>query len=140
MTVNIWIVITKAARDILRDLMDDVEYDGQHIQAVKIFRKMTDMRVTERFWLKPTIGGKQRFLFSVNLPGSSKAKDAVDYLLLTYPSQISVAGAWWWDGTQVMGNGSPMYPINANQLKKFMPSGSLEQINVIQGQADRVFV
>ena len=42
MKVNIWLVITQTAKNTLRDLMDDQEYDGQHIKAVKIFRKMAD--------------------------------------------------------------------------------------------------
>jgi hypothetical protein len=101
-TCNVFLVITKAALDVLRPLMDDSEYNGSHIKAVRIFRRMADYRITENMWLSPVLGGKKRYLFSINLPGSSAAKDAIDYLIETYPTQIAVAGAWRHDtGLQV---------------------------------------
>ena len=148
--------------------MSDDSYDGQHLKAVKIFRKMAHFAVVERMWKTPTIGGKKRFLFSINLTASKKAKAAIDYLLAEYPNQIAVGGAWFFDGRQAgtrwqiadgerTGNvtGTPTYPINETQLLKFMPdiierdqdgnvtsttpSLVLTDVNLLQGQNPRRF-
>ena len=150
MNVNIWLILTATAKNALRPLMSDDSYDGQHLKAVKIFRKMAHFAVVERMWKNPMIGSKKRFLFSINLTASKKAKAAIDYLLAEYPNQIAVGGAWFFDGRQVGtrfvytvdgsqifdelldddGNvisstpqvrGTPTYPINETQLLKFMP-------------------
>ena len=145
MNANIFLILTTTAKNILRPLMDDCSYDGPHLEAVKIFRKMAHFQIVERMWKKPTIGGKKRFLYSITVPRN--AKDAIDYLLEEYPNQIAVAGAWFWDGRQVGTqfvldedgsktynldeNGEPIdqpittgtstYPIGRNALLKFMP-------------------
>ena len=166
MNVNVFLIITQTAKNTLRHLMDDHEYDGQHLKAVRIFRRMAHYAVVEQMWKKPVIGGKKRFLYSITVPRN--AKDAIDYLLEEYPNQIAVAGAWFWDGRQVgtrwetvdgerTGNttGTPMYPINQNQLKKFMPdiierdgdgniiattpATELTDVNLEQGMAPRRF-
>ncbi len=163
MNVNIWLILTQTAVNTLRDLMDDESYDGQHIKAVRIFREMADYVTVEKLFKRPTIGGKKRFLFSVNLQGSSKAKDAIDYLLATYPGDIAVGGAYRWDNGLQVGlsydengdvTGTPIYPQHP-KLIKFMPtikeynvSGVLisetdatqvTDVNLIQGQHERVF-
>ena len=145
MNVNVFLIITQTAKNTLRHLMDDHEYDGQHLKAVRIFRRMAHYQVVEQMWKTPTIATKKRYLFSITLP--SKAKDAIDYLLEEYPNQIAVAGAWFWDGRQVgtqfvldedgsktynldengepidqpLTTGTSTYPIGRNALLKFMP-------------------
>ena len=101
MNVNVFLILTATAKNALRPLMSDNSYDGQHIKAVRIFRKMAHYRVVERMWKNPMIGSKKRFLFSINLTASKKAKAAIDYLLAEYPNQVSVGGAWFFDSRQV---------------------------------------
>lgn len=134
MNANVFLIITKAAKDVIRPLMSDYEYDGPNLKAVKLFRRMAHFTITENKWKSPTIAGKKRYLYSITIPANQKAKDAIDYLLAEYPNQIAVGGAWWWDGRQVgtqwaldeggsrTGDvtGTPTHPI-PSQLIQFMP-------------------
>jgi len=168
MNVNLFLILTQTAVNTLRNLMDDRKYNGQHIKAVRIFRRMADYVTVEKMWENPVIGSKKRFLFSVTLPGNTKAKNAIDYLLATYPNQIATGGVWWWDSRQVgtkwevvdgvkTGNvtGTPLYPI-PSQLIRFMPdivtynpdgtvasttpATVLTDVNLEQGMEPRRFV
>ena len=47
MNVNVFLILTATAKNALRPLMSDYEYDGQHLKAVKIFRKMAHFAVVE---------------------------------------------------------------------------------------------
>ena len=170
MNANVWIGLKQSAVDILRPLLDDSEYDGPHLTAVKIFRRMTDIATVENLFKKPTLGGDVYQLFSVNFnqiegDTAQKIQDAFDYLETNYLNQFAVVGAWWWDGRQIgtqwvdeadhsQGTtGTPLYPINATQLVKFMPdvwngddpptysaATVLTDVNLIQGQSQRRFV
>ena len=157
--MNIWLILSATAKATLRPLMSDRGYKGPHLKAVKTMRKMAHYRVVERMWKTPTIGGKKRYLFSLNLTAGKKAKEAIDYLLAEYPNQVTVGGAWHWDGRQAgtqweldasgnkTGNttGTPTYPINETQLLKFMPDVEgvpatvLTDVNLLQGSQPRRF-
>jgi len=137
MNAELWLVITQQARDTLRPLLDDEEYDGQHLTAVKIFRRIAERTGWERLFKTPTIQGKTWYIYSVIFNEmeqgvQQKARDAIDYLLAEYPNNIAVAGAWWWDGRQIgtqwvdendhsQGTtGTPLYPVHP-RLIDFMP-------------------
>ena len=162
MHVNVWFVLTQQAKDTLRPLLDDEDYSGPHLTAVKIFRKMIEYATVEKMFKTPTIQGKVWHLFSVtfndlNGDAKQKAQDAFDHLTANYANNFSVVGAWKWDGSQVMDNtvspAVPRYPINQTQLLKFMPdvwseatspgqyvpATQLTDVNLIQGQANRDF-
>ena len=159
--VNVWIVLTQAAVDTLRPLLDDEDYNGQHLTAVKIFRKMIDYAAVEKMFKSPTLGGTKYNLFSVTFNDVSggaaqKVQEAFDHLEANYPNQFEVVGAWKWNGQQVMDNTAspavPLYPLHP-QLVKFMPdvwseatspgqyvaATVLTDVNLIQGQAHRDF-
>lgn len=135
--VNLWIALTQNAYNTLRPLLDDSEYAGPHLTAVKIFRRMADLATVEKMFKTPTIGGKVWHMFSVyfaDLDGDQAAKlqQALTYLENNYPAQFEVVGAWWWDGRQIgtqwvdendhsLGTtGTPLYPVHP-QVVKFMP-------------------
>jgi hypothetical protein len=161
MNINIWIVLTETAKDTLRPLLDDPTYDGPHLTAVKIFRRMIDIATVERMFKSPTLGGTKYFLYSVTFNdigggGAQKLQDALEYLEANYPAQFEVVGAWLWDGRQVgtqwvdpedhsQGTtGTPLYPIHP-QLIQFMPdvggapATELADVNLVQGQSPRQF-
>jgi len=137
---NVWIVLTENAKNILRPLLDDPDYNGQHLTAVKIFRKMIDYGTVEKMFKTPTVQGFVWYLFSITFndidgQAAQRVQDAFDHLEANYPNQFEVVGAWQWDGRQIgtqweldtggepTGNtiGTPTYPINQTQLLKFMP-------------------
>lgn len=166
--VNLWIALSQAGYDTLRPLLDDDAYDGQHLTAVKIFRRMIDTATVEKMFKTPTIGGKVWRLFSLyfaDLDGdqAQKLQQALTYLENNYPAQFEVVGAWWWDGRQVgtqwvdendnsLGTtGTPLYPVHPQALQ-FMPDvwdplnevyvapTVLTDVNLLQGQSSRRFV
>jgi hypothetical protein len=148
----------------LRPLIDDYDYTGQHLTAVRIFRKMADIATVETMFKKPTLGGNVHQLFSVNFndinkDAAQRIQDALIHLENNYPAQFEVVGVWQWDGRQAgtqweldqdgerTGNttGTPTYPLHA-QLIQFMPdvggipATELADVNLIQGQSPRRFI
>jgi hypothetical protein len=103
MTVaNVFLIITNTGKNLLHPLLSDLEYDGDHLKAVKILRHMKKYQAHGGRWSHPNIGGKIRNLFSIDLEASKQAKKAIDYLLETYPAHIAIGGAWHWEsGLQV---------------------------------------
>lgn len=60
-TVNVFIALSQPALNILKPLLDDNEYDGQHLTAVKIFRKMADRGVVQRMFRADSINPCAQF-------------------------------------------------------------------------------
>lgn len=154
MNVNILIAISNTARTTLKPLMDDPEYNGEHLRAVQIFRRMAHRSRNEDRWNKPTIASKKRHLYSISLPSNTKnAKDSIDYLLAEYPGNVDIMGVWWWDGRQLGTSydeegkitGTPTYPVNEAQLLKFMPDVDglpatvLTDVNLEQDMSPRLW-
>lgn len=139
MHYDLWLALSQTGKDTLIPLLDDAEYDGPHLTAVKIFRKVINLAGIERMYKTPTINSKVWYLYSVvfnDLSGDAKqkAQDAISYLETNYPGNFVVVGAWKWDGLQVGqqweldqdGNrtggvtGTPTYPLHP-RLIDFMP-------------------
>ena len=157
MNVNVWIGIRKTALDVLRPLMDDPEYDGEHIIAVKIFRHMIKYRTSANHFKTARFSGKDWKMYSLTFNSRevnlNRVKEAIDYLVANYGTQVKIAGAWKWNGLQSGTNlvdgeivGTPIYPVLATaQLLKFMPDVDgvpatvLAQVTLVQGQAHRIF-
>jgi len=178
---NVWIVISDTLWQTIKDILTDDEYSGVEEDLLNFLRKQVDWKTTFRMFKTPTIAAEVRYLFNLSFNGAhddlASIKDAIDELSAIYGIDFSVAGSWWWDGRQggtqweldTSGNptgettGTPMYPINATQLLKFMPdvplldtsgnpeldtSGNpilipateLADVNLIQGQRPRRFV
>jgi hypothetical protein len=165
---NVWVVVADEVFEQIKDKIGDPEYDGILINLVRFLRRQADFKITSKLWKRPTIAGKVRILFSANYGQDDDLvtiKDALDTLSAELGSDFGVAGAWWWDSRQAgtqweivdgepTGNttGTPMYPINAVQLLKFMPdvwddsdppvlipATELTDVNLIQGQKPRRF-
>lgn len=134
---NLWIALSQAGKDTLRPLLDDSDYEGQHLIAVKIFRRMIDISTVERMFKTPTFNSKVWHLYSITFndlggQAAQKLQDALAHLEANYPAQFEVVGVWQWDGRQAgtqwvdpddhsQGTtGTPLYPIHA-QLLNFMP-------------------
>ena len=137
--INIWIALTETAKNILRPLLDDEDYAGQHLQAVIFFREMREYAQVERMFKTPTFNSSVWHLFSLtfnDLSGqaSQKVQDGLVHMEANYPNQFEVVGVWKWDGLQAgtqweldidgrrTGNviGTPTYPIHPQTLQ-FMP-------------------
>jgi hypothetical protein len=158
---NVWIVISDEVLELIKDRINDPDYDGTLINLVRFLRRQADFKTTSKKWKRPTIGGKERILFSVNYGQDDdlqEIRDAIDELSEKLGTDFGVAGAWWWDSRQVgtqwdeedgEPTGDPLYPINATQLLKFMPdvwdgpvlvpATELADVNLIQGQKPRRF-
>lgn len=169
MHINLWIGLKQSAFDTLRPLLDDYEYDGQHLLAVRFFRRMINHATVDRMFKVANIGGDDYRLFSLtfndlNKNAALRLQEGLDHLTSNYPNQFAVAGAWFWDGRQVgtqwvdpedhsQGTtGTPLYPINETQLLKFMPdvwngddpptysaATQLTDVILTQGQSHRRF-
>ena len=169
MSVNVWAAISSTGTAEIRQALTDDEYSGPVTDTEqKIFRRMADFATVERMFKKPTVAGKVWHLFSLNFDGTTKARDALDWLEANRANHFVIVGAWWWDGRQVgtqwetdqdgnrTGNttGTPLYPIHP-RLIDFMPDDpvydgngdltgyqaatQLTDVNLIQGQAPRRF-
>ena len=136
MFVNLWLGMRKTASEVVKTRLnwdDSTEYTGPITdREYKLFKLMADQEVVEGRFKVAIIGGNQWVLWTIGfekpLNVLQKVQDEIDALLLKYPTQVYVGGAWFWDGRQVgtqfdaEGNltGTPTYPIPA-QLLKFMP-------------------
>jgi hypothetical protein len=133
--VNIFLALSSTAKNTVRPLMADEDYNGTHVKAVKILRHMANIGVVEKFWETPTIAGKQRHLYSVvfKVENPKKTKEALDFLTTEYPNDAHILGAWWYDTGLQVGTtatyddegaetitGTPLYPIHS-RLIDFMP-------------------
>ena len=158
--VNLWIALTDAAKTTLRPLLDDEDYAGPHLTAVRIFRNMIEYGTVTNMFKSPTLAGTKYHLFSLTFndihgQAAQKLQAALVYLEDNYTNQFEVVGAWKWDGSQIMDNSVspavPFYPLHP-QLVKFMPdvwdtssppqliaATELTDVNLIQGQAHRDF-
>jgi len=166
---NVWIAVSETVFQQIKDHINDPDYQGVLINLVRGLRRQVDIRTTSNMWKRPTIATKEYRLFSLVYGENDDLqaiRDALDTLSAELGNDFSVAGAWWWDGRQAgtqweldqdgerTGNttGTPIYPINATQLVKFMPdvydeqsdsmipATELTDVNLVQGQSQRRFV
>ena len=120
---------------------------------------MHDRENTQRLFKQATLGGRVWTVWSVyfDLPGNilQLVKAELDQMLVDYPTQFVVTGAWHWDGrqvgtewtdeTQTATTGTPVYPMHP-QILKFMPDVDglpatvVTDVNVGFGQSLRRFV
>ena len=161
---NAWIAVSDTARTrIVERLTWDEEtqgaYDGPVTQAqYRLFSYMQDRRSREALFKRPTIGGREYILFSVDFDGDevplASVRQTIDDLIETYPNQIAVMGAWRVDDGRQVGatydeNGvitsDGPYPPHA-QLFQFMPDDpdgtpnpTVRDVNILYGQAPRDF-
>ncbi len=134
--VNVWIVVTDNVWKTIKERINDDDYDGELVNAVRAIRMQADPIGSSRSFRKPTLANKKRKLISINFPKGSRStiiKEALALLDTELGNKFQVAGAWWWDGRQVGTKwvndedhsegvkGSPLYPTNPTQLVKFMP-------------------
>jgi len=167
--VNVLIALSSTAKDTVRPLLNDDDYKGTHLKAVRILRKMANIGTVEKVWRSPRIAGKDWHLFEASfvVTDKDKVRDALDFLNTEYPNNAAIVGAWWYDGRQVGTRftydedgqitgttGTPLYPIHP-RLIDFMPDEEvrdgngdllftqrptqLSQVHLRQGQAPRRF-
>ncbi len=133
---NVWIVVTDNVWKVIKERINDDDYNGDMIQAVRAIRRQADPRGSSARFKKPTLAQKKRKLISINFPKGSRStivRESLDLLDAELGNKFNVAGAWWWDGRQIGTRwinaddhsegveGVPLYPISVNQLVKFMP-------------------
>lgn len=167
--INVWIAFSDSALtqfklrrsnpSVYSGPMDDTTY--------RIMSKMSDMDNVQRlFKVTPPINGKTYTLFSLYVDAPAKAQEAIDHLTTEWPTHFIVLGAWWTRsglqvGTRYDGEmnilGTPVYPVHP-QTWRLMPdlvtydqdgnetsrtpaasNSDLRQINLIAGQANRIF-
>ena len=164
MIVNVWIGLRDDAQAaILTRLRWDEETQGPYTGPVtdrqhKLFSYMHDRENTQRLFKQATLGGRVWTVWSVyfDLPGNilQLVKAELDQMLVDYPTQFVVTGAWHWDGrqvgtewtdeTQIATTGTPVYPMHP-QILKFMPDVDdlpatvVTDVNVGMGQSLRRF-
>jgi len=158
---NVWIVLSDTLYQQIKDILTDDEYSGPEEDLLNFLRHQIDWRTTFKLFKTQTILGEVRYLFNLSFNGRDSSlgqvKQAIDALSAIYGIDFSVAGSWWWDGSQGMDNSVspavPFYPINQSQLLKFMPdvwseatspgqyvaATVLTDVNLIQGQSPRDF-
>ena len=157
---NVWIVLSDTLYQQIKDILTDDEYAGPEEDLLNFLRHQVDWKTTFQLFKTPIILGEVRYLFSLSFNGRDtnlgQVKQTIDALSASYGIDFSVAGSWWWDGSQGMDNSVspavPFYPINQAQLLKFMPdvwdgssppqpvpAAQLTDVNLVQGQAPRDF-
>ena len=138
--VNVWVAISATATTAIKKALDTQDYAGPvSATEIKIFRAMLNRDVIQAKLKTQSLNGKTWHLFSLNFTASAKAKQALDYLAANRAGHFVILGAWRWDGTQVTkAGGDVMYPIHP-KLVGFMPSGELEDVQLLQGQEPRRF-
>jgi len=109
--VNVWIGLRDDAQAaILTRLRWDEETQGPYTGPVtdrqhKLFSYMHDRENTQRLFKQATFGGRVWTVWSVyfDLPGNilQLVKAELDQMLVDYPTQFVVMGAWHWEGNQV---------------------------------------
>ena len=160
--VNIWFGMRKTAAEVVKARLnwDEGEYTSPVTdREYRLFKLMADQENVERLFKVASISGNDWILWSIGFDEPAnvlqKVQDEIDALLLKYPTQVSIAGAWFWDGRQVGTQwnedqtditGAPTYTIPTTQLLKFMPDVEglpatvLADVNLSLGQSPRRFV
>jgi len=166
MFINVWLAITDTAEDvILTRLRWDEQVQGEYSGPIterqhRLFRLMADQEVVRKLFKTTTAQGKTWKLWSISFNEDNNAllkiKFELDNLVVLYPGELNIVGAWhrdgrqvgtdWTDETQTATIGTPTYPIPAS-LIDFMPDideagtrpTSLSDINLVMGQSARIF-
>lgn len=143
MSYNAWIAINKAMKSTI----------NQDPLAAQI-RSHTDLNIF-KFFNEQNGGAKTWQLFSVYADDVQSGKEIEDLEAL-YPTDFIIMGAWHWEtgiqvGMRIDISGSltgvPRYPMSATKggktisewLAGFTPSGLLEDVHLMYGQAPRDF-
>ena len=102
---NIWLALRDDAQDKVKERLTwDTESQGEYSgpvtdRSAKLFRYMQQHK--EKLFRAPTLGGRVytvwSITFSVHTDAAQKIADELDFLTTTYPTQLSVVGAWRWD-------------------------------------------
>ena len=126
----------------------DESYSGpMDDESYAILNTFADVDVVQAMYNTKSVNGNNPFtLFGMNFPDEQAAVDAIDYLLGAWPGkQLEVNGAWHEDTGEQMGT-PPTYPI-PDDAWTLMPdsvgatsNADLQDINLIAGQAPRIFV
>ncbi len=66
--VNVWIVVTDNVWQTIKERINDDDYDGELINAVRAIRMQADPIGSSRRFNKPTLANKKRKLISINFP------------------------------------------------------------------------
>ena len=108
MFANIWLGISDAAQAIvIESLRWDEETQGEYTgplrkRSRRLFEYMQDDATRRSLFAKASIAGTDYNLWSISFDDTAAVlqlvRDEIDYLMSEYPSQISVLGAWKWDG------------------------------------------
>lgn len=142
MFVNVWIALRDDAQAAIKERLNADDsgtlYSGPvDDRTAKLFHRMVDRNNVQRLFNIATAGGRQYTLWSITFdePGNvlQKIKDEIDRLATEYPNRFIVAGAWNWDGSQIVD-----YPPDP-RLDRFMPGGVVQDVNLIFGQSPRDF-
>ena len=159
--VNIWLGVSDAAQDVIVEgLRWDEETQGPYSGPLtrpqrRVFEYMQDEASRRRLFTKPTLAGTVYNLWSIDFYDEMETlqaiRDEIDGLIAQYPNQISILGAWHWEGDQVgtRGGGDPLYPLPAF-LWRFLPdplpdgtipasNADLQDVNLLFGQSPRDF-
>jgi hypothetical protein len=108
MIVNAWIALRDTAQSAIKTRLNwDTESQGEYAGPVtdrqaKLFGAMQDHNNTQRLF-RVDNDTQDWTLWNVYLQGNlAAAKAEIDQILIDYPAQVRVIGAWWFhDGAQV---------------------------------------
>ena len=111
MFVNAWIAVSDAAQDVIIEALRwDEESQGDYTGPLTrrqrlLFEYMQDETNRRRLFKKATLAGTVYNLWSIDFHDDAQTlqlvRDEIDGLIVEYPNQIGVLGAWRKDGSQV---------------------------------------
>lgn len=106
---NIWLGLRDDANTLVIEYLKHDEESGPYsgpvsARAGRFFKFMADQDNVGKLYKAPTLGGNIWHLWNISFSDSqytlAQIRAEIDWIIATYPAQVSIVGAWEWTGEQ----------------------------------------